>query len=145
MVKRIAITSLLLSFFLFQHYAQAQMVMPRGLPLDMTLTLEKPAPDQTFNNARTIDLGVGGHSYRFIVRDFFVNDPSEEFNSDDIWRSVENSKPNFQVQGLNSDVVAKIKPGEVITLQGIYAPVTRTFEVAEVRPGPGMSAPPKQY
>src|SRR5713226_3035515 len=125
--------------------ARAQGIVPRGMPLSMTLTLKKPAPDETFGNQRLIELGIEQQTYRFILLDFFVADPSGKYNSDDIWRQVEQFKPNFLVQGKDRETVAKIKPGETVTLDGIYAPITRTFEVAEVRPGPGITAPPKSY
>ena len=124
-------------------YAQ---IGPRiGIPLQMTLTLEKPAPDETFSNKKVITLGVQKNTYKFILRDFFISDPEGRVTSADVWEQVSQFRPNFQVRGLNEDAVSNIKPAETVTIMGIYSPVTRTFEVGEVQPGPGPLAPPKSY
>lgn len=124
--------------------ARAQLRGPI-LPLSTTLILEKPAPEQGFGNRQVIELGVKDHTYRFVLRDAYVDDPSGKWFWNDLWRSVQQFRPNFQVQGGNSDTFEKIKPGEVVTVTGMYSATTRTFEVTSVAPGTGDFAPKSSY
>jgi hypothetical protein len=115
------------------------------LPLPTTLVLEKPAPEHGFGTRRVISIGVKDQTYKFVLRDAYVDDPSGKWFWNDIWRSVEQFRPNFQAQGTDSDTFAKIKPGEVVTVTGMYSATTRTFEVTNVSPGEGNFGPKKAY
>lgn len=115
------------------------------LPLPTTLVLEKPAPEHGFGNRQVISVGVKDQTYRFVLRDAYVDDPAGKWFWDDVWRSVKEFRPNFQAQGTDSDAFAKIKPGEVVTVTGMYSATTRTFEVTNVSPGEGNFAPKKAY
>ena|SRR5271157_1600699 len=124
--------------------ARAQLGGPI-LPLPTTLVLEKPAPDQGYGKKQTITVGVSGQTYKFILRDAYVDDPSGKFHWDDIWRSVRQFRPNFAAQGTDNDTFEKIKPGNVVTVTGMYLMSTRTFEVTTVTPGAGPFAPKESY
>jgi hypothetical protein len=124
--------------------ARAQLKGP-VLPLPTTLVLEKPAPERGFGNRQVISVGVKDQTYRFVLRDAYVDDPAGKWFWNDIWRSVEQYQPNFQAQGTDSDAFAKIKPGDVVTVTGMYSATTRTFEVTNVSPGEGNFAPKKAY
>ncbi len=115
------------------------------LPLNTTLVLQKPAPDQTVNKRQSIDIGVKDHTYSFVLQDAWVDDPGGKWVWSDIWQSVNQSRPNFQVQGSGGDALVAVKPGEVVTVKGMYSMQTRTFVVSDVQPGGGPFAPKDSY
>jgi hypothetical protein len=122
----------------------AQFVGP-PIPLPTTLVLEKPSPDRRIAKRRMIQLGVRERTYDFILRDGYVDDPNGRFFWNDVWRSVQNSRPNFQVQGPEADTFARLRPGDVVTVTGMYTFSTRTLELSHVAPGPGPLGPKLEY
>ncbi len=113
------------------------------LPLVTTLVLEKPAANQATGERQSIDLGIKNQTYRFILRDAYVDDPRGKWTWGDIWQSVRQSRPNFQIQG-SVDPLVTMEPGEVVTVKGMYTMVTRSFEVGSIEPG-GEFAPKHSY
>jgi len=103
------------------------------LPLATTLVLEKPVPNQAIDQQRAIDLGIKNQTYRFILRDAYV-DESKGWTWSDIWQSVRQSRPNFQILG-SDDPLVRMEPGEVVTVKGMYSMRTRSFEVSSIQPG----------
>ena len=128
----------------FANSALAQYV-PMGVPLPTTMLLEKPAPDATFEGKQLVEIGVKMQTYKFVLKDAYVDDPNGKIFWNDVWRQVELSRPNFQVQGQNGDLIAKIQPGQKVTIKAMYAPFTRTLEVTEVEQNSGSSEPLKHY
>jgi hypothetical protein len=51
----------------------------------------------------------------------------------DIWQYVLQFNPNFVVQGQDAETFAKIQPGQTVTINGMFAPLDRTFEVMNVQ------------
>jgi hypothetical protein len=119
--------------------------VPMGVPLPTTMLLEKPAPNVTLEGKQLVEIGVKNQTYKFMLKDAYVDDPNGKIFWNDVWRQVELSRPNFQVQGPNGDLIAKIQPGQKVTLKAMYAPFTRTLEVTEVEENAGISEPPKHY
>jgi hypothetical protein len=119
--------------------------LPRGLPLPLTMEVAKPAPNATFGDAQVIELGYKMDTYKFILKDAYVDDQAGNIIWNDVWRQVQLSRPNMLVQGEMSGEIGKIAPGQTVTLRGIYAPITRTFEINAVDQGTGISEPPKHY
>ena len=113
------------------------------LPISTTLVLQKPAPNQTFDDRQAIEIGFKRRTYRFIVRDAYVDDPKWVWS--DIWQSVRQSRPNFQILDSGGDALLKIKPGEIVTVKGMYSMRTRVFMVSQVQPGGGEFAPKRSY
>jgi hypothetical protein len=111
-------------------------------PLPTTLVIERPASEDGYNHKPTIEIGVKDQSYKFILHDAYVDDPTGKFFWDNIRRSIQNFRPNFLAQGTDADAFTKIKPGETVTVKGMYSASTRTFEVTDVTPGAGVFAPP---
>jgi hypothetical protein len=144
-MRPIAIAVLALAVAGSSAPAHAQFMRGPALPLTTTLTIEKPSPDANLRHRNTIDIGVKDKSYRFIVLDAYVDDTTGKFMWQDIWRSVEQFRPNFLVQGIGSDEFEKMTPGEVVTINGLYWMATRTFEVSHISPGPGNFAPKFKY
>ncbi len=115
------------------------------LPLPTTIVLEKPALEEKHPRSRMINIGIGAQTYEFVLKDAFVNDPSGKFYWNDVWRSVQQFKPNFLVEGAPVAELAKMKPGDVVTAIGMYSMATRTLELNNVTPGAGAFAPKERY
>jgi hypothetical protein len=113
------------------------------LPLSTTLVLEKPAPDQAIGQRQAIDLGIKSQTYRFILRDAYVDDPGGKWTWSSIWQAVRQSRPNLQIQG-PGDPLVTMKPGEVVTVKGMCTILTRSLEVSSIEPG-GPFAPKHSY
>jgi hypothetical protein len=113
------------------------------LPLSTTMVLEKPAPDQAVDSRNAIDIGFKNQTYRFILRDAYVDSP--RFVWSDIWQSIRQSRPNMQILDSGGDALVNLKPGEIVTLKGMYTMRTRVLVVSQVQPGEGAFATPKSY
>lgn len=133
-----------LSVLCLVNPALAQNV-PLGIPLPTTMLLEKPAPEATFDDKQVVEIGVKSQTYKFVLKDAYVDDPNGKIVWNDVWRQVQLSRPNFQVQGQGGDLITKIQPGQKVTIKAMYAPFTRTLEVTEVEQNAGISEPPKHY
>jgi hypothetical protein len=123
---------------------RAQM-RPMGLPLNTTLVIAKPAPDQLYGNKQIITLGVGTKEYKFLLDDAYVDDPGGRIQWPDIWQQVRVYRPNFVMQGPNVTMIENLNPGDMVTVKGMYAPLDRTFEVMFIQPGKGAFEPKKTY
>ena len=124
--------------------ARAQM-RPMGMPLNTTLVIAKPAPEELFGNKQVITLGVGTKEYKFLLNDAYVDDPGGRIQWPDIWQQVRVSRPNFVMQGPNVSMIENLKPGDTATVKGMYAPLDRTFEVMFIQPGKGAFEQKKTY
>ncbi|MFI5353146.1 MAG: hypothetical protein ACHQZS_09310 [Candidatus Binatales bacterium] len=122
--------------------ALAQFVGP-VLPLSTTLVLQKPAPDQTFDDRQAIEIGFKKQTYRFILRDAYVDSPKLVWS--DIWQSIRQFRPNLQILDNAGDELVELKPGEIVTVKGMYSMRTRVFIVSQVEPGGGAFAPERSY
>ena len=122
--------------------AFAQM-SPMGIPINTTMVLYKPAPDELFGSKQLVTLGVGGKEYKFVLNDAYVDDRRVRWP--DIWQQVRIYRPNFVMQGPESGQLESIKPGDTVTVKGMYAPLDRTFEIVFVQAGKGVYEPKKEY
>jgi len=113
------------------------------LPLSTTLVLEKPAPGQAVGERQMIDIGFKKQTYRFILRDAYVDSPKWVWG--DIWQSVRQFRPNFQILDVGGAALVEMKPGDIITMKGMYSMRTRVFVVSQIEPGGGAFAPEHSY
>src|SRR5579863_1863412 len=72
---------------------------PNGLPVPTTVVVTKPAPGQTFGNGDVVSFGVDGKTYKFTLKDGWVDDPRHLVIWSDVWQLVRQYKPNFNVAG----------------------------------------------
>jgi hypothetical protein len=123
--------------------ALAQFGVPVPLPVSTTLVLEKPASDQAVGGRQTIDIGFKKQIYRFVLRDAYVDNPRWVWS--DIWQSIRQSRPNLQILDNAGETLVNLRPGEVVTVKGMYSMRTRVFMVNQVEPGGGVFAPKHSY
>jgi hypothetical protein len=116
-----------------------------GPPIPTTVVVMKPAPGQVYGDQQVVSFGVKNKTYRFILKDAYVDDPRQVVHWIDIWQQVQQYRPNFQTQGMNADVFEKLQPGETLTVKGMYAPLNQTFEVVSTDVGGGAFQPPSHY
>ena len=119
----------------------------RGMmvPLPTTMVGTKPAPGEIYGNKQVVTMGVGANTYKFVLNDAYVDDPRGIIHWPDVWQLVKQYKPNFNVAGLGEDTFAKMKPGETLTVRGMFSPNNQTFEVMGTQPGAGTFAPAQHY
>lgn len=115
---------------IFTGGAFAQGLPAMGVPIPTTMVLTKPAPGQSFGDKQVVTVGIGDKTYKFILKDAFVNHRFVRWP--DIWQSVRQFNPNFVAQGIDQERFAKIEPGQTVTINGVFAPLNRTFEVMSV-------------
>jgi len=118
---------------------------PMGMPINTTIVISKPAPDQIYGNKQVVTMGVGSKEYKFILEDAYVDVASDRVRWPDIWQQVRIYRPNFVMQGPNTDEIENLKPGETLTIKGMYAPLDRTFEIMFVQEGKGAFEPKHTY
>jgi hypothetical protein len=123
---------------------RAQMA-PMGIPIPTTLVITKPAPGQIFGDQQTVTMGVGAKTYKFGLKDAYVDDPRGKVRWPDIWELVRQYRPNFNVTGLGEDTFEKMRPGETLTVRGVFAPLNQNFEVIGTEEGAGPFAPAQHY
>ena len=117
--------------------------LPRmGPPLPTTVVITKPAPGQTYGSQQTVTFGVKNKTYKFILKDAWVDDPRQIVHWPDIWQQVIQYRPNFQTQGMDADVFEKLEPGQTLTVRGMYAPLNQTFEVVGTDQGATFQSAP---
>jgi len=109
------------------HSVEAAGLPRMGPPIPTTIVVTKPAPGEIYGNKPVVTLGVGDKSYKFILKDGYTNHLKVQWP--DIWEYVRQFNPNFVLQGQDADAFAKIQPGQTATVQGMFAPMDRTFEV----------------
>ncbi|MGH7948619.1 MAG: hypothetical protein ACREQF_05295 [Candidatus Binataceae bacterium] len=118
--------------------------IPR-IPVPTTMVLALPEPDKTFGTRQVITIGVGTKVYKFVVLDAYTNDARSRWQWIDIWQQVNQYPVMMRAQGQNMDEFAKIAPGETYTVNGMYSPVNRVFEVMSSELGRGPFAPSEKY
>jgi len=118
---------------------------PMGPPLPTTLVITKPAPGQIFGDRQTVTMGVNGKSYKFGLKDAYVDDPTGKVRWPDVWQLVRQYRPNFNVTGLGEDTFEKIQPGQTMTVRGMFTPLGQNFEVTGTEQGGGPFAPAQHY
>lgn len=128
----------------FAPSAHAQLV-PMGIPIPTTVIVTKPAPGQIFGDAQTITMGVGAKTYKFGLKDAYVDDPRGKVRWPDIWQLVRQHRPNFNVTGVGEDTFEKMQPGQTMTVHGVFAPLNSNFEVIGTEEGAGRFAPAQHY
>jgi hypothetical protein len=138
----IAATALMV--FLGASSVQAQRGIPR-IPVPTTMVLALPEPDKTFGNKPEITIGVGTKIYKFVVIDAYTNDSQSRWQWIDVWQLVNQYPVMMQAQGQNMEAFAKITPGETYTVNGMFSPVNRVFEVMSSEVGRGPFAPAEKY
>jgi len=143
-ISGIAMFAIALSIVSIAGRADAQL---RGMmiPLATTMVVTKPAPGEIYGNKQVVTMGVGTNTYKFVLNDAFVDDPRGIIHWPDVWQLVKQYKPNFNVSGLGEDTFAKMKPGETLTVRGMFSPNNQTFEVMGTQPGAGTFAPAQHY
>jgi hypothetical protein len=143
-ISGIAVLAIALSIVSSVGRADAQL---RGMmiPLATTMVVTKPAPGEIYGNKQVVTMGVGANTYKFVLNDAFVDDPRGVIQWPDVWQLVKQYKPNFNVAGLGEDTFAKMKPGDTLTVRGMFSPNNQTFEVMGTQPGAGTFAPAQHY
>ena len=124
--------------------ADAQL-RPMGIPLTTTMVITKPAPGTIYGDKQVVTMGVSGKTYKFLLNDAYVDDPRGIVHWPDIWQLVRQYNPNFNVTGQGEDTFAKMKPGETLTVRGMFAANNQSFEVMGTEPGGGAFAPAQHY
>ena len=124
--------------------ANAQM-RPMMIPLTTTMVITKPAPGEIYGNKQVVTMGVGGKTYKFVLNDAYVDDPRGIIHWPDVWELVRQYKPNFNVTGMGEDTFANMKPGETLTVRGMFSGNNQTYEVMGTEPGGGRFAPGQHY
>jgi hypothetical protein len=115
------------------------------IPLTTTLVITKPAPGEIFGNKQVVTMGVSGKTYKFLLNDAYVDDPRGIIHWPDVWELVRQYRPNFNVTGLGEDTFANMKPGETLTVRGMFSGNNQTYEVMGTEPGGGNFAPAQHY
>jgi hypothetical protein len=118
---------------------------PMMIPLTTTMVITKPAPGEIYGNKQVVTMGVGAKTYKFLLNDAYVDDPRGIIHWPDIWELVRQYKPNFNVTGMGEDTFAKMKPGETLTVRGMFSGNNQTYEVMGTEPGGGRFAPSEHY
>jgi hypothetical protein len=114
--------------------------------LPTTMMLERVLPGKHYSdNDRILSLQIEQRTVYFVLSDIYTADPEDLFLGDDVWRYVKDSRPNMIVRSRAGGLIAATKPGEMITVQGLFSFASRTFEVSSVSPGRGIDEPIRHY
>jgi hypothetical protein len=132
---RIAVLSFAILFLTGARLATAQGLSAMGPPIPTFIIVTRPAPGETFGGKTVVTMGVGTKTYKFILKDGYVNHMRVRWP--DVWQYVKQYNPNFVVQGQGADTFEKIQPGQTVKIGGAFAPLNRTFEVVTVEPSGG--------
>lgn len=124
--------------------SHAQMA-PMGLPIPTTIVITKPAPDQIYGDKPIVTVGIGTKTYKFVLKDAYVDTMRPRIKWPDIWQQVRQYRPNFKVVGVDEDVFEKLQPGQTMTVRGMYTPLGQNFEVIGSDIGGGNFQPPAHY
>ena len=142
--RNLLLTAILTATILIAGSVHAQF-RGMGMPLPTTVIVIKPGPGEIYGDKQVITMGVGTKIYKFILKDAYVDDPQNRVRWPDVWQLVRQSRPNFHVTGVDSNVFEKIEPGQTMTVKGMFAPLNQSFEVTAAEPGAGVFAPPTHY
>ena len=144
-ISRIGLFAAAISALVFiSARADAQM-RPMMIPLATTLVISKPASGDIYGDKQVVTMGVSGKTYKFVLKDAYVDDPTGKVHWPDIWQLVRQYKPNFNVTGLGEDTFAKIQPGQTLTVRGMFSGNNQTLEVIGTEPGEGRFGPAQHY
>ena len=110
------------------------------------MMLERLVPGRHYgDNQRILSLQIDEQTVYFVLGDIYTADPEDIFMGDDVWRFVKESRPNMIVRSRAGGLIAATKPGEIITVQGLFSFASRTFEVSSVNAGRGIDEPIRHY
>ena len=115
------------------------------IPLSTTVVVTKPAPGTIYGDKPVVTMGVNGKIYKFVLNDAYVDDPRGIVHWPDVWELVRQYKPNFNVTGIGEETFAQIKPGQTMTVRGMFSPNNQTYEVMGTQEGGGIFAPGQHY
>lgn len=124
--------------------ADAQL-RPMMIPLTTTMVISKPAPGQIYGDKQVVTMGVSGKTYKFVLNDAYVDDPTGKVHWPDIWQLVRQYRPNFNVTGVGEETFENIKPGQTLTVRGMFSPNNQTLEVMGTEPGGGRFGPAEHF
>ena len=144
-ISRIAIFAIALSAIVSIAGPANAQLRPMMIPLTTTMVITKPAPGEIYGNKQVVTMGVGTKTYKFVLNDAYVDDPRGIIHWPDVWQLVRQYKPNFNVTGLGEDTFANMKPGETLTVRGMFSGNNQTYEVMGTTPGGGPFAPAQHY
>jgi hypothetical protein len=144
-IYTLAMFAIALSAVVFVAARGDAQMHPMMIPLTTTMVITKPAPGTIFGNQQVVTMGVGSKTYKFVLNDAYVDDPRGVIHWPDVWQLVRQYKPNFNVTGLGEDTFANMKPGETLTVRGMFSPNNQTYEVMGTEPGGGSFAPAQHY
>ena len=144
-ISRSLVASLSIVMFLALAVSAHAQFEAMGVPIPTTMVITKPAPGQIFGDSQTVTMGVGAKTYKFALKDAYVDDPRGKIRWPDVWQLVRQHRPNFNVTGLGEDVFAKLQPGQTMTVHGVFAPLNWNFEVIGTEEGAGHFAPAQHY
>jgi hypothetical protein len=142
MLILLAVVAIAIAFI--SNPAEAQL-HPMMIPLTTTVVITKPAPGTIYGDKPVVTMGVNGKIYKFVLNDAYVDDPRGIVHWPDVWELVRQYKPNFNVTGLGEETFAQIKPGETMTVRGMFSPNNQTYEVMGTQAGGGSFAPGQHY
>jgi hypothetical protein len=135
MLILLAVAAIAIAFI--SNPAEAQL-RPMMIPLTTTVVITKPAPGTIYGDKPVVTMGVNGKIYKFVLNDAYVDDPRGIVHWPDVWELVRQYKPNFNVTGLGEETFAQIKPGETMTVRGMFSPNNQTYEVMGTQAGGGV-------
>ncbi len=115
------------------------------IPLTTTMVISKPAPGEIYGDKQTVTMGVNGKTYKFVLKDAYVDDPMGKVHWPDVWELVRQYRPNFNVTGVGEDTFEKIQPGQTLTVRGMFSGNNQTFEVMGTEPGEGRFGPAEHF
>jgi len=144
-ISRIGLFAIAISALVFIAAGADAQMRPMMIPLATTMVITKPAPGEIYGGKQTVTMGVGGKTYRFLLNDAYVEDPRQIVHWIDVWQTVRQYNPNFNVTGLGEDTFEKMQPGQTLTVRGMFSPNNQTLEVTSAEPGGGPFAPGQHY
>lgn len=144
-ISSIGLFAIAISALVFNPARADAQMRPMMIPLPTTLVISKPAPGDIYGDKQVVTMGVGEKTYKFVLKDAYVDDPTGKVHWPDIWQLVRQYKPNFNVTGLGEDTFERIQPGETLTVRGMFTGNNQTLEVMGTEPGGGRFGPAEHY
>ncbi len=144
-VSRVGLFAIAVSALVFDSARAGAQMHPMMIPLTTTMVISKPAPGEIYGDNQTVTMGVNGKTYKFVLKDAYVDDPMGKVHWPDVWQLVRQYKPNFNVTGIGEDTFEKIQPGQTLTVRGMFSGNNQTFEVMGTEPGEGRFGPAEHF
>jgi len=144
-VSRVGLFAIAVSALVFGSARAGAQMHPMMIPLTTTMVISKPAPGEIYGDNQTVTMGVNGKTYKFVLKDAYVDDPMGKVHWPDVWQLVRQYKPNFNVTGIGEDTFEKIQPGQTLTVRGMFSGNNQTFEVMGTEPGEGRFGPAEHF